>query len=471
MAARGIETAADPVHFKGLPSHARAVPPLRFRVFALLLAFLALAGCGRAIDNEELRICRQSLPAVAARDAAITLLKVQSVADPWTMQLDYREESAGVVRHRSVLCGFEADETGKRQLTRFATDEAVYTPMQVHILRRFWLDRPQIATLVDPGPGLSVRPALEVSRDLAYFLQALANALPSTAITMLVAVAYALIYGLVGRINLAFGEFAALGGIGAVAGSLFAGRLGFDNVAAGLIFSSLGGIALALLYGRLVERIVFAPLAFMRGQSILIATVAVSITLQEAMRLGQGPQDRWIEPVLTTSYAVAGAGSFIVTVTQMQILVAVVATLLAIAIVMLMRWSAFGRDWRATADDAGMAQLMGVSTRSILTRSFAIASGLVGMAGVIMTAYYGGSGFASGTLIGLKGLVAAVVGGIGSVGGALVGGMVIGLFEAFWSAFLPNDQRDLAVLSLLIVTFVFRPGGLFGYAESGPRQV
>ena len=444
---------------------------MRLRLPALILALLVLAGCGRVIDNEELRICRQALPAVAAADATITLLRVSDAPPPWTIRLDYREETAGRSRRRAVQCGFEADENGRRQLTRFATEEAVFSPQQVHILRRFWLDRPELTTKADPGPGLSIRPALEVSADLAYLMQSVANALPATAITMLVAVAYALIYGLVGRINLAFGEFAALGSIGAVAGSVIAGRFGFDSVATGLLASTVAGIALALLYGRLVERLVFARLTFVSGQSILVATVAVALSLQEAMRLGQGPEDRWIAPILTRSYAVVGAGGFVVTVTQMQILVAVVASVLALAIAALMRWSAFGRDWRATADDPAMARLLGVSTLGILARTFALASALAGVAGVIMTAYYGGSGFASGTMIGLKGLVAAVVGGIGSVGGALVGGLVIGLFEAAWSAWLPVGSRDIAVLSLLIVTLIFRPGGLFGYAESGPRQV
>src|SRR3982751_1590415 len=120
------------------PRHARAVPPLRFRLSVLLLALLTLAGCGRAIDNEELRICRQALPAVAARDAKITLLDVAVVPEPWTMRLSFREESPGPARSRLVQCGFETDAEGRRELTRFATDEAVYTPLQVHILRRFW---------------------------------------------------------------------------------------------------------------------------------------------------------------------------------------------------------------------------------------------------------------------------------------------------------------------------------------------
>ena len=82
-----------------------------------------------------------------------------------------------------------------------------------------------------------------------------------------------------------------------------------------------------------------------------------------------------------------------------------------------------------------------------------------------MTANYGGAGFAAGTMIGLKGLVAAVVGGIGSIGGALLGGLAVGIFEAFWSAYLPIEQRDLAVLLLLVAVFVLRPGGLFGWGE------
>src|SRR5690606_22610664 len=132
----------------------------------------------------------------------------------------------------------------------------------------------------------------------------------------------------------------------------------------------------------------------------------------------------------------------------------------------LMRLSGFGRRWTATADDPVMARLLGVSTRRLLTQTFVIASAFAGVAGFVTTAYYGGAGFAAGTMLGLKALAAAVVGGIGSVGGAVMGGLAIGLFEALWSAYLPIEQRDLAVLSVLVVMLWVKPHGLFGVSDN-----
>jgi branched-subunit amino acid ABC-type transport system permease component len=288
---------------------------------------------------------------------------------------------------------------------------------------------------------------------------------------MMIGVAYALIYGLVGRINLAFGELAMVGAYGTVLGAGAMAALGLGGTGAGLAAAGAAGILFAALWGFATERTVFAPLVHRSGQSVLVATLALAIVLQEFFRLAQGPEERWIAPVLSLPVAIAGGGDFVASVTVMQLLVAALAGGSALFVVGSLRWSEFGRQWRAVADDPVMASLMGISTRAVLAETFLLASVLAGIGGFIMAAYYGGAGFASGTMVGLKALVAAVVGGMGSVGGALLGGLAVGLFEAFWSAFLPIEHRDLAVLLLLVVVFTLKPGGLFGFPDARPRQI
>jgi branched-subunit amino acid ABC-type transport system permease component len=142
----------------------------------------------------------------------------------------------------------------------------------------------------------------------------------------------------------------------------------------------------------------------------------------------------------------------------------------ALALLALMRWSRFGRAWRACADDALAAELFGVDRGRVLLATFALAATLSGLAGYVMTVYYGTVGYAGGIVLGLKALLAAVAGGIGSVPGAFLGGLLLGCTEAVWSALFPIEFRELAIFTLLVVLLVVRPNGLFGFAEALPRR-
>ena len=133
--------------------------------------------------------------------------------------------------------------------------------------------------------------------------------------------------------------------------------------------------------------------------------------------------------------------------------------------------SAFGRHWRAVADDPGCAALFGIDENRVHDRALVIACAMAGLAGMIMTVVYGGMGFAGGFQIGLKALCAAVLGGIGSVPGAALGGLALAAFEALWSATMPIELRDLVIYALLVVALVLRPGGFFGQVQLFPRQV
>jgi branched-subunit amino acid ABC-type transport system permease component len=225
-----------------------------------------------------------------------------------------------------------------------------------------------------------------------------------------------------------------------------------------------------LVYGVATGRFVFVPLMRQTGQRVLIGTMALAIALQEFLRLAQGSRLTWVQPMLNAPYAVARAGDFVVTVTPMALGAAALCLSAALALLALMRWSRFGRAWRACADDALAAELFGIDRNRVLLTTFALASALAGIAGYVMTVYYGTVGYAGGIVLGLKALLAAVVGGIGSVPGAFLGGILLGCAEALWSALFPIEFRELAIFTLLVVLLVFRPSGLFGFAEPLPRK-
>ena len=127
-----------------------------------------------------------------------------------------------------------------------------------------------------------------------------------------------------------------------------------------------------------------------------------------------------------------------------------------------MHRSRFGRRWRAYADDSLGARLFGVSPRAIFGQTFALASAFAGLSGFVMTMYYGSVGYGAATALGLKALIAAILGGVGSIPGALLGGFLVGAFEAAWQACFSVDYRDVAVFSLLAITLALKPGGILG---------
>jgi branched-chain amino acid transport system permease protein len=331
----------------------------------------------------------------------------------------------------------------------------------LYLLKRYYLGGAEAAASVPPPEdvraGLSALPA-----PLAYLAQQVLAGLPGMALYGLLGAAYALVFGLVGRINLAFGEIAAVGA--AAAG------LGVALVVAGGLTATLPGLAagtaLAILAGALhsvvTGKVAFGWIGAGRTQASLIATIGLSLVLMEYLRLAGGTVPAWIPPVAANPVALARAGTFIVTLTPIAAITALCGIAAATALVWLMRGSAFGRAWRAQADDPVAAALFGIDGRRLLTHTLLLAGGLAGLAGALTAIQFGALGFAGGFQLGLKALAAAILGGVASVGGALLGGLAIGVIETLWSAYGPIAGRDLALDLVLVAAIVLRPNGFAG---------
>ena len=410
-----------------------------------------------------------ALPALARADAHCRSLNQTEDADGRGVAVDFRDAAAAPPR--AAHCRFkrpgrplhstELVELDARRPARSASRSCYF-------LIRFWLATPE-ARAADPAPLGRIDALPHVSPRAAYALQQALNALPSTAVYALLAAAYSLIYGLVGRINLAFGALAAAGGYGAAFGAaLLVGAppayVLLDAPARSASPSALGwGVASGVW--------ALAPLRNASGQQTLVATVGLAIFLSELLRLTQGAPPNWVAPVLNAPFGLARAGDFVVTTSADALFSAAVAL-------------AAGRG--AGAGDALSAASAASGAPMPTTRSpprcsasiptacscktFALASALAGLAGFVMTMFYGAVGYDAAATLGLKSLVAAILGGIGSVPGALIGGLMLGGFEALWSACLPIDYRDVATYALLALLLALRPGGLLGARENSGRR-
>ena len=220
-------------------------------------------------------------------------------------------------------------------------------------------------------------------------------------------------------------------------------------------------MAVAAGWGAAAGRFAFLPLRRATGQQALVATVGLAIFLSELLRLTQGARPDWVAPVLNAPFGFARAGDFVVTTSADALFAAILALATALALVVLMRLSRFGRAWRAYADDPFAAALFGVDPDRVFLQTFALASALAGLAGFEMTMFYGAVGYGAAATLGLKALVGAILGGIGSVPGALLGGLLLGAFEALWSVAFSVDYRDVASYALLAILLSLRPGGLW----------
>jgi branched-chain amino acid transport system permease protein len=435
--------------------------PARLISNLLLLAALALGACER-LDIEQVRDCERVIPALEDPGTRIEVLRGERHPAAKNAVVVHYRTLAGPEGPRThwVSCRFGGAglEAERRSLMAVTTDrEGALSEIQLQILRRFWLGSLEAQAGAQAAPAPPRETAL---RALLYLLQTAINALVLCCVYGLLAVAYTLVYAIIGRINLAFGELSMIAAFTAwLAIVLFAAGGGFALPLA-LLIALILAVAATAVHGWAIQRVVFRRLRGSGSQAALIATIGLAIFLQESVRLTRGAGDRWLHPVFSESYPIAEAAGFPVAINAAQIIVVVLVAGLYAAHWSLGERGRFGLAWRACAQDGGMAALCGINVDRTAGLTFALGGAYAAVAGFVVALYYGGVSFHMGTLFGFKALTAAVVGGIGSVPGAMLGGILIALLETFWSAYLTIAYKDLAVFALLAIVLALRPEGL-----------
>jgi branched-chain amino acid transport system permease protein len=294
----------------------------------------------------------------------------------------------------------------------------------------------------------------------------LINGLTLGAIYGLIAIGYTMVYGIIGMINFAHGEIYMIGAFIAVISFIVLGAAGITWVPVMLLLVLIISMVFTSIYGWTIERLAYRPLRGSFRLAPLISAIGMSIFLQNYVQLVQGARVKPMPPMIQGGFVVMErADGFIVSISYLQILIILLTTALMAGFTMLITRTELGRAQRACEQDKTMASLLGVNVDRTISLTFVLGAALAAVAGVMVTLYYGVIDFFIGFLAGVKAFTAAVLGGIGSLPGAMLGGLLIGLIEAFWSAYFSIEYKDVATFTILVLVLIFRPTGLLGKPE------
>ncbi len=300
---------------------------------------------------------------------------------------------------------------------------------------------------------------------MEYFLQQLINGVTLGSIYGLIAIGYTMVYGIIGMINFAHGEIYMIGAFIAIITFLALGLIGITWVPLVLVLMLVVSMLFTAVYGWALERIAYRPLRGAPRLAPLISAIGMSIFLQNYVQILQGARVKPMQPVLTGGISLMRSGDFVVTLSYLQMGIIVLMIVLMAAFWLIISRTTLGRAQRACEQDRAMAALVGVDVNRTIALTFVMGAALAAVAGMMVTLYWGVIDFFIGFLAGLKAFTAAVLGGIGSLPGAMLGGLLIGLIEAFWSGYFSVEYKDVASFAILVLVLIFMPYGLLGTPE------
>jgi branched-chain amino acid transport system permease protein len=300
---------------------------------------------------------------------------------------------------------------------------------------------------------------------MEYFFQQLINGLTLGAIYGLIAIGYTMVYGIIGMINFAHGEIYMLGAFISLITFLLLSLVGVTSVPLALAVVLISAMVFTSAYGWTIERIAYRPLRESFRLAPLISAIGMSIFLQNYVQITQGARVKPLQPVIEGTIRLTRGGGFDVQITYLQIIIILLTVGLMVGFSYVIGATPLGRAQRACEQDRTMAALLGVNVDRTISLTFVMGAALAAVAGMMVLLYYGVIDFFIGFLAGIKAFTAAVLGGIGSLPGAMLGGILIGLIEAFWSAYFSVEYKDVAVFVILVLVLIFRPTGLLGRPE------
>jgi branched-chain amino acid transport system permease protein len=300
---------------------------------------------------------------------------------------------------------------------------------------------------------------------LAYFVEQLIGGITLGSVYGLIAIGYTMVYGIIGLINFAHGEVFMIGSFIGLIVLLCIAALGVQSIAVAILIALILTAVFTAVWGYAIERTAYRRLRGSFRLAPLISAIGISIFLQNMVQLLQGARVKPLSPLITARIELGELGGQPIAIAGVQLMIIATTVLLMVGFSLLVAKTRFGRAQRACEQDRLMAELLGVNVNRTISLTFVTGATLAAVAGLLYTIYYGSIDFFIGFLAGLKGFTAAVLGGIGSLPGAMLGGLLIGLVEAFWASYSDIQYKDVAVFAVLILILLFRPTGLLGRQE------
>lgn len=295
-----------------------------------------------------------------------------------------------------------------------------------------------------------------------YFIELFFSGLTRGSIYALIALGYTMVYGIIGLINFAHGEIYMIGAFTSFIVATVLSIYGFPLLAI-VVIAGVAAVVWSSSYGYTIEKIAYKPLRHAPRLSPLISAIGMSIFLQNYVLLAQ-TSDFLPFPTLIPDFPFMEPIAHIVGSTDLVILVTTVVVMIALTIII--KFTKIGKAMRATAQDRTMATLVGINVNNIISATFIVGSALAAVGGLLIASHIGQINFYIGFLAGIKAFTAAVLGGIGSIPGAVLGSLILGLTESFATGYVSSDYEDVFAFSLLVLILIFKPSGLLGKATN-----
>jgi branched-chain amino acid transport system permease protein len=270
-----------------------------------------------------------------------------------------------------------------------------------------------------------------------------------------------MVYGIIKLINFAHGEIYMIGAFIALIMSGVFSIMGMPTLAI-LMLASLIAVVYSSAYGFTVEKLAYKPLRRAPRLSVLIGAIGMSLFLQNYVLLSQTSNFlpfRQILPELPIPWALRGI------VNSAQMFIYLTTTIVMIILTVLIKYTKMGKSMRATSQDRTMATLVGINVNRVISWTFIIGSFTAALGGILISSFTGQINFYIGFIAGIKAFVAAVLGGIGSIPGAVLGSLVLGMAEAYAAGYLSSQYEDVFAFVILVFILIFKPSGLLGKPE------
>ena len=297
---------------------------------------------------------------------------------------------------------------------------------------------------------------------MEYFLELFLGGLTRGSIYALIALGYTMVYGIVQLINFAHGEIYMIGAFTALIVTGILTLMGWNQIAI-LLIASIVAVIYSSAYGFTIEKMAYKPLRNAPRLSALISAIGMSLFLQNYVLLAQ-TSDFLPFPALIPEFEFIGPYSNFIR--SSEIVIFAVTAIVMILLTVMIKFTKIGKAMRATAQDRNMAMLVGVNVDRIISVTFIVGSATAALGGVLIASHIGQINFYIGFIAGIKAFIAAVLGGIGSMPGAVLGSLVLGWTESFFTGYISSDYEDVFAFLFLVFILIFRPSGIMGRGDT-----